>query len=95
MATAQQDATGRWTIKVKHNIPGLTVSGVKFTYDNKSVTFDITNSYNEIQTEWETPVGTPINLNQITREYPTFTIGNTIYKPSSQDNIQINEWQEQ
>lgn len=95
MAEVQQDANGRWTIKIKHNIAGLTVKGVKFTYDNKTVTFDVTDSYNSIQTEWETPLGTPISLSQITRVYPTFTVGNVKYKPSAQDNITINAWNEQ
>ena len=94
MAAAEQDATGRWKIKVKHDIAGLTVPGVKFTYDGKTVTFDITDSYNEVETNWETPIGSAMTLNEITRVYPTFTIGNTKYKPSGQDNLTINAWHE-
>lgn len=88
MADVQQDATGRWKIKVKltNASPDITISGVTFDYNGSAVTFNITKTMGEVETPWVTRVGEDLDPTKLTKNYPTFTIGNTRYVPG-QDSI--------
>ena len=60
--TLQQDANGRWKLTIRHeSIAGLEIPAV-FTYNGSPVSFNITNSEQTINTEWETPLGSGLSI---------------------------------
>ena len=65
MAEVQQDANGRWKLTISHDKAGIEIPA-RFTYKGSTASFNITNSEKTITTDWETPLGTEISLDEIT-----------------------------
>ena len=73
MADLIQDINGKWKISgIKHDKNGVDV-GAEFIYNRASTSFTITTQELTVETSWETPLGVPIDLNDITRNYTTPT----------------------
>lgn len=65
MATTQQDATGQWKLIIRHDKAGIVIPAT-FTYNNISVSFNITNTDQTIEnTGWYTTLGEAIDLNSV------------------------------
>lgn len=84
MAILGQGNGGNWTLTISHNKTGIEIPAT-FTYKGASTSFTITDTEQTIETGWETPLGTAILLEDITRVYDEVVVGNRKYKVSSDD----------
>lgn len=85
MSELRQTANGKWNIvDICHDQAGITIPA-KFTYNGVTKSFNITTHKKTIATEWETPVGQAISLDDITRVYTEVKVGNKIYRVTSEN----------
>lgn len=86
MSDLTQASNGKWKIVgIKHDQPGISVPA-EYTYKGLKKTFNITASEKTIVTDWETPLGEAIILDEITRVYTAVTLDNKKYvvKPGTE-----------
>lgn len=89
MSELRQAANGKWNIvDICHDQAGITIPA-KFTYNGVTKSFNITTQKKTIATEWETPVGQAISLDDITRVYTEVKVGNKIYRVIIPENFDI------
>ena len=74
----------KWIMKVKSNAPKGVSIPVKFTYEGKTVTVDVTDTEQVIDTPWTTTQGETINVDKISSSAtPTTTEEGVTYKVSN------------
>lgn len=79
MSELSQDFNGKWKITgLKHGQAGITIPAV-FTYNGISKNINITSREQTVETNWTTPLGVAININDIRRVYTDVHQGDVKY----------------
>ena len=79
MSNLRQTANGKWDIVgLKHDKPGITIPAT-FTYNGSVINISITQQPQTVKTEWETPLGTAIDLDEVERVYEEVVVDGKIY----------------
>ena len=74
----------KWIMKIKSNAPKGVSIPVKFTYEGKTVTVDVTDTEQVVDTKWTTTQGETINVDKISSSAtPTTTEEGVTYKVSN------------